>query len=191
MKLLIFSDSHGDVDIMCGVVEKEHPDMIIHLGDSIADAEQLNNKYPDIQMIKNLGNIDSQKQKEDEKWIQYTEICGKRFMMTHGHTFALASDEATIDDQGRKNMLQMMFKNNIDILLHGHIHEPYIWCCQMTPSRNGWIMCPGRIGRKVNHFGTFNPIYGVLKISESGVLEWQFTEVGGNVHQRKPKRNQL
>ena len=30
MKILIMSDSHGDVDIMCGAVEKENPDMIIH-----------------------------------------------------------------------------------------------------------------------------------------------------------------
>ena len=42
MKILIFSDSHGDVDIMRDIVEKEKPDMIIHLGDSIKDAEKLN-----------------------------------------------------------------------------------------------------------------------------------------------------
>ena len=36
-------------------------------------------------MIKNLGNMDSEK--EDEEWIKLAEICGKRFIMTHGHTF--------------------------------------------------------------------------------------------------------
>ena len=48
MKIVIFSDSHGDAETMCGVVEKENPDMIIYLGDGIADAEQLNEKYPNI-----------------------------------------------------------------------------------------------------------------------------------------------
>jgi len=42
---------------------------------------------------------------------------------------------------------------------------------------NKWMMCPGRIGREVGYSGTFNPIYGVLKISESGALEWKFVEV--------------
>ena len=46
MKIAIFSDSHGETETMCDVVEKEKPDMIIYLGDGIADAEQLNVKYP-------------------------------------------------------------------------------------------------------------------------------------------------
>ena len=172
MKIVIFSDSHGDVDTMCGVVEKEKPDMIIYLGDGIADAEQLNEKYPDIQMIKNLGNMDSEN--EDEELIKFSEICGKRFMMTHGHTFF---DDFDNLDKGRKNILKSMFQNNADITLHGHIHEPYINCCQITPTQRCWIMCPGRIGKKVNASGTFYPVYGVLKINEFGTFEWQFIEV--------------
>ena len=178
MKILILSDSHGDVETMCGVVENEKPDMIIHLGDSIVDAEQLNNKYPDIQMIKTLGNIDSQK--EDEEWIQYVEICGKRFMLTHGHTFL---DAAENDTQGRQNMFRYpgtMYPNKVDIILHGHTHEPYLNCCMGGSDKeqiNRWMMSPGRIGRKVNYSGTFKPIYGVLKINESGILQWQFVMV--------------
>ena len=97
-----------------------------------------------------------------------------RFMMMHGNQFAV---EAEIDDQSRQTMLRNMYENKADIFLHGHIHEPYLWCCQMTPSQNGWIMCPGRIGSKVQHLGTFYPIYGVLKITEAGALEWQLVEV--------------
>ena len=164
MKILIFSDSHGDVDIMCGVIEKEKPDMIIHLGDSIADAEQLQNKYPDIEMIKVLGGIDSQK--EDEEWIQHVEICGKRFMLTHGHTFL---DEATIYCQGQQNM--WLYAGNSDIVLYGHMHEPFINC-----SEGKWIMCPGRIGRHIKG-GGINPKYGILKINDSGALYWQFVEL--------------
>ena len=37
MKVVIFSDSHGDVEIMVQVIEKEKPEMIIHLGDGKAD----------------------------------------------------------------------------------------------------------------------------------------------------------
>lgn len=179
MKILIFADSHGDSATMCSAVEKQQPDMIIYLGDGITDAELVNQKYPDIQMIKNLGNKDSTK--EDEEWIKYTEICGKRFMMTHGHTFyeyeftPNGTYELTPNgmEEARQNILKLMSENNVDIALHGHIHEPFIYNHCMPQSKQGWIMCPGRIGRDV---GFVNPIYGVLNIKESGTLEWQFVE---------------
>jgi len=173
MKILIFSDSHGDSTTMCGAVEKERPDMIIYLGDGISDAEEVSQKYPNIQMIKNLGNVDSKS--EDEEWIKYAEICGKRFMMTHGHTF-YTGIEITQGKmaEARLNILKLMSENNIDITLHGHIHEPFVYYQCLTQSKRGWIMCPGRIGRYTD---SVNPIYGVLKIRESGALEWQFVEI--------------
>ena len=173
MKILILSDSHGDSATMCGAVKKEQPDMIIYLGDGIADTEEVSQRYPNIKMIKSLGNIDSKN--ENEEWIKYAEICGKRFMMTHGHTFYFYTD-AEITQSGmadaRQKILAFMSENNIDIALHGHIHEPFIYYHCMTP---GWIMCPGRIG--CDDTSSIKPIYGVLKIKESGALEWQFVEV--------------
>ena len=41
MKLLIFSDSHGNVANMADVVRLESPDRILHLGDMARDAEDL------------------------------------------------------------------------------------------------------------------------------------------------------
>ena len=180
MKILIFSDSHGDTSTMCSVTGKEKPDMIIHLGDGIADTEQLQEKYPHIQIIKNPGNIDSDK---DEEWIKHTEICGKRIIMTHGHTFFQytffpesntnqLTDESRIT--GRANILKYMTENNADIFLHGHTHEPYI-NSNPTPGKTYWIMNPGRIGRID---GTaIKPTYGILKIDETGGLEWRFSEI--------------
>ena len=166
MKICIFSDSHGDSGTMCGVVEKERPDMIIYLGDGIEDAEELSRRYPDIEIVKNLGNVDSRK--EDEEWIKYAEICGKRFMMTHGHTFI---DKAEGLFKGQQDMF--MYANNVDIVLYGHCHEPFINCCG-----NKWIMSPGRIGRSRNiQKANLKPTYGVLEISGSGALTWQFSEV--------------
>ena len=164
---------------MRGAVDKEQPDMIIYLGDGIADAEEVEKKYPNIQMIKTLGNMDSKK--EDEEWIKYAEICGKRFMMTHGHTFCseTAFAQSGVADARRimhQSILSFMLENNIDITLHGHIHEPFIYNHGMGQSKHGWIFCPGRIGRVANYTGPVKPIYGVLKIKESGALEWQFVE---------------
>ena len=182
MKVVIFSDSHGDAETMCGVVEKEKPDMIIHLGDGVADAEQLNKKYPGIEMINVLGNRDSDK--EDEEWIKFAEICGKRFIFTHGHTLiSFSYDNEHKDyrqtDEGRikssKHISKIIRDYNADVFLHGHTHEPYINRTQVTPEKTCWIMNPGSI-RRVDG-SIYTPVYGVLRFDESGAFEWQFIEV--------------
>ena len=183
MKIVMFSDSHGDTETMCDAVEKEKPDMVIYLGDGIADAEQLNEKYPNIRMIKVLGNVDSDK--EDEEWIKFVEICGKRFIITHGHLFISYTYNSEFNDYRltdearmklRGDVIKFMEKHNADVFLHGHTHEPYINRTQLMPGKTGWIMNPGIIKRKGSSI--FNPVYGVLKFNENGTFEWQFIEVG-------------
>ena len=181
MNILIFSDSHGDSSTMCKAVETEQPDMIIYLGDGIADAEKVRQRYPHIQMITTLGNVDSAR---EEEWIKYADICGKRIMMTHGHIFYKyeAMEDGTFGltpsgmAKAQQRILKLMHENNIDITLHGHLHEPRLYYNSMAPSK-GWIMCPGRIGRIANDTDSVKPMYGVLEIKESGALEWQFIEV--------------
>ena len=164
MQILIFSDSHGDVETMCTVVRKENPDVIIHLGDHITDADTLSEKYPDIKMYKVLGNTDSQK--EDEQWIQYAQICGKSFMLTHGHTFL---EQATTYIEGQAKMFRT-YAGSVDFIVHGHTHEPFLHCCD-----GKWIMNPGRIGK--SHRQNNTPIYGVLEVKATGALAWRFVQV--------------
>jgi len=182
MKILIFSDSHRDSTTMCIAVEKEQPDMIIYLGDGIADTEEVSRRHHDIKIIKVLGSLDSNK--DDEEWVKYAEICGKRFMLAHGHTFynnyVMNQDGTYVLTQtamaeAQQSILKFMSENNIDITLHGHIHEPFLYNSLTQPK--GWIMCPGRIGRAASDVGFATPMYGVLKIKKSGALEWQFVEV--------------
>ena len=163
-KILILADSHTDVDTMCSVVDIEKPDVIIHLGDHRADAEQLNTRYPHIQMFNVLGNTDTKN--EDEEWIKHIEICGKRIMLTHGNIFLNDTnkfeDLSTIFNKDRRS-------DNADIILFGHIHAPFI------NFRYGkWIMNPGRIGRISSN--VIHATYGILKI-DSGKIYWQINEV--------------
>jgi putative phosphoesterase len=171
MKILIFSDSHGDVETMRSVAALEKPDKIIHLGDSIEDAEVLRILYKEAEIISVPGNVDGGSAASNH--IQYIEICGKRFMLTHGHAFD--KEKNGFERSGVRNIGgidQMMLygsKNNADIILFGHSHEPYI------NSRNGeWIMNPGRIGRKSGQI--IHATYGVLIIEEEK-LQWQISEV--------------
>ena len=50
MKILVLSDSHGNISNMEAAVEREQPRMILHLGDCWRDAERLAERYPDIPM---------------------------------------------------------------------------------------------------------------------------------------------
>ena len=57
-RVLIMSDSHGNVENMVTAVEKENPDMIVHLGDCVTDAVRLNNRFPQITFANVPGNCD-------------------------------------------------------------------------------------------------------------------------------------
>ena len=45
-KILILSDSHGNVNNMILAVKQARPDRIIHLGDCWADAQKLKSRFP-------------------------------------------------------------------------------------------------------------------------------------------------
>ena len=57
-KLLVLSDSHGNIDNMVFAVKKTAPDMIIHLGDCWSDAVGLAEEFPEIPMAHVPGNCD-------------------------------------------------------------------------------------------------------------------------------------
>ena len=155
MKILIFSDSHGSVDAMCAATEAETPDAVIHLGDHIADAERLGASYPQLQLYKVLGNTDRHKAGE---WTQHIELCGKRILLTHGHTFLEGKGVKTFFE-GITNLFRSAY-DSADIILFGHTHESFLNCC------NGkWIMNPG----------CASETYGVLKIQD-GKVQWRVQE---------------
>ena len=176
MKILIFSDSHGDSSTMLSLIPTECPDTIIFLGDGLADTDAVQQQYPSIPMIKLPGNVDIPQ--ENAEWVKCEEIGGKRFMLTHGHTFFTERDFTPNGmSEARQSILAFMFENDIDIVLHGHIHEPFLHYNCLSKAKCGWIMCPGRIGRISNGNSAIKPIYGVLEISDTGALAWQLIEV--------------
>ena len=182
MKIVIFSDSHGDPETMCGVTEKEKPDMIVHLGDGIADLVKLIERYPDVELIKVLGSVDSGS--GDDEWLKLINVLGRRIVITHGHTFInytyineLEGYKRTGEDRAasNKNILQLIIDNNADIFLHGHTHEPCINRIQVTMEKTCWIMNPGSVRHEES--GKINPVYGVIELLEPGTSELRLVEV--------------
>ena len=83
MNILVLSDSHGNISNMEEAVEREKPDMILHLGDCWRDAERLAERYPDIPMEHVPGNCDCHPEEPAEKLLFLGDCC---VLICHGHT---------------------------------------------------------------------------------------------------------
>ena len=148
MRVLVLSDSHGDVDNMCEAVELFHPDMTLHLGDGWYDAERLADYYPDIPVVQVAGNCDF---KWDEPVKRIITIEDKRIMMCHGHTLGVKTDLGML--------LRVALEERVDAVLFGHTHKPFV------DIRNGVVMLnPGSIG------ASRRPTFGSLTFEDGKIL---------------------
>lgn len=116
MRILVFSDSHGDTDT-CSFVMNRIPetDMIIHAGDHAADAEKLRQLFPktDIKFVR--GNCDYTAAPDKLSF----EVSEKKFFLSHGHLYNVKFDA----DYKRLN--EAALSENSDIAVFGHTHVPY------------------------------------------------------------------
>lgn len=177
MKVLILSDSHGDVEIMLQIIEKEKPDAMIHLGDGKADVEKVREDYPKMPIYNVPGNVDSSR--PYEQWIKVEEIQGMRFVLVHGHLMINETKQPKQTDENRisarNKMLLLIDEHEADILLHGHSHEAFMHRTKGLSGKVCWMMNPGCVSREKNV--NSKPTYGLLKFKKNGSLEWKIKEV--------------
>lgn len=84
MKIVVFSDSHGAVSNMEDVIRREHPELVLHLGDLCRDIEEIQRRFPQ-QTIQNVcGNCDGFTETPDQRILR---VEGKRILMMHGHRY--------------------------------------------------------------------------------------------------------
>ena len=157
MKILVFSDSHGNLFRVKKILETfKDVDMIFHLGDNIRDAIKIQEMVScPVKYVK--GNTDL-----CEGPLEIIEdICGKRFFLTHGHQYRIKLD--------LNNLYYAAQEKKADVVLFGHSHVPY------QEIVNGILFLnPGSIGDK-----RWQPkeTYGVIEITESGLLEARILDV--------------
>ncbi|MBQ9648098.1 MAG: YfcE family phosphodiesterase [Oscillospiraceae bacterium] len=148
MKVLVVSDSHGDVENMCRAVEREQPRMLLHLGDGWRDAELLAERYPDLPIEKVAGNCDF---RAGEPAVRVIMIAGKRIMLCHGHTLGVKTNLSML--------LREAIERKADAALFGHTHEPFV------DIRAGVVMLnPGSVGNYRR------PTYGTLSFEDGKCL---------------------
>ena len=152
MKILVLSDSHGNVDNMARCVEMVNPRHILHLGDCIRDAEALHDLFPDIPMTAVPGNCDCRPGEPAEKLLFLGDY---RCLICHGHTYGVKSSLLTAGFAAEEQQL--------DLFLFGHTHRPMVDKRGRTTFLN-----PGSIGDRRQ------PTYGVITI-ENGRLDARTT----------------
>ncbi|MCD8382563.1 MAG: YfcE family phosphodiesterase [Clostridiales bacterium] len=147
MKLLIFSDSHGNKTNMCNVLERERPDMVFHLGDGRGDILAVLAEHPEIELHSVAGNCDWRCRWRTEELVT---VCGLRIFLTHGHEYTVKSGYSRLFAAGRRQ--------EADILLAGHTH---VACVRQEGGI--LLMNPGAVGNSPH------PSYGILEL-EGGLI---------------------
>ena len=141
MKILVISDTHGEISVAQRIIRLEKPDHVIHLGDCVRDAEDLSNLFPILPICKVSGNNDWFSDEAKEKVI----VLGKtRLFLCHGHTTGVKNG---LDVQWAKAQTQ-----NCTVSLFGHTHSPYL------EEQNGVLLFnPGSI--------TYGDSYGIITLT--------------------------
>lgn len=145
MKILVLSDSHGELRYMEQAVFDVTPDHIIHLGDKQQDCVRLQEKFCRIPFTSVPGNCDLY---AVEPQVVLTELGGVRFLITHGHLHGVKGGMLRFSLAAREAGAQ--------VALYGHTH---IAACE----RDGetYLLNPGAAGGP-------RPSYGVVEIDHTG-----------------------
>lgn len=153
MKILVFSDSHGNLANCFEVLKKTFKSVsyVIHLGDYIKDVDSLKTAYPELEFINVCGNCDFGTNLFSEKLIVLGD---KRIFITHGHRYNV-----------KRNLVNLSYvaeEQRADICLFGHTHIPII-----TNENDIVFMNPGSISqpRSINVCS-----YGIIEICDDGKI---------------------
>ena len=86
MKVLVLSDSHGNISNMLQAFEREQPRLVLHLGDCWRDGERLQGRLSGVPLEQVCGNCDFRTVQPVEKLLFWED---KRVLMCHGHTYGV------------------------------------------------------------------------------------------------------
>lgn len=134
-RILLLSDSHGNLEPARRIIEAERPDRVIHLGDLEPDARRLQALFPSLRLAWVPGNCDH---KRGPECIGVMAVEGCRIYYTHGHEhnvkWGLLRLQLAAEEAGAR------------VAAFGHTHQPY---CQ----REGglWLVNPGSCQRQPNY----------------------------------------
>ena len=166
MKILIFSDSHGNPANISRAI-KMHPDaeLLIHLGDGINDLYKVKENYPNYETATVYGNFeDSFFVKKTENTFNCVTVNGKKIFLCHGHRYSIGFS--------KQNLIYAALEHGADIALFGHTHvkhNEYLPPERLnTNTEKGlYLFNPGSISRPRD---SVYASFGIIEIRDDGIL---------------------
>ena len=114
-RIMVISDTHHRLEHITKVLDNiQQFDMIIHLGDNVADAKNLERLYPDKEVVAVQGNTDMPTPYASVEIFR--EIEGVSILMTHGHLYGVKTGTDRIFYRGKEL--------GAKAVLFGHTHIP-------------------------------------------------------------------
>lgn len=159
MKILVFSDSHGNNAVMRQVLDIHHhtADYALHAGDGAPSFLLMAHEYPDVTFRAVRGNCDvfSSAVSPDDLPTDLTlNVDGKRLLLLHGHTMGVKSTYLSLIPHARRN--------SIDIVIFGHTHERLE---KYYPEENGLLAV-----RLFNPGAAREGCYGIIEVRGDNIL---------------------
>lgn len=160
MKIIVFSDSHRELDGMRSVIRREKPDYVFHLGDHDTDAEQISREFQSLPVAMVRGNCDGWS--DTPKTLCFV-LGGQRFFLCHGHTYGVKG--------GFLRAVYAAREQDADVLLFGHTHEAYCESTDGPGGRSFHLLNPGSCG-----YG-WQPSYGRIVIEANEIKEIAYHKI--------------
>lgn len=156
MKMAVFSDTHGCTAGMAAAAARIRPDVLVHLGDYVRDAQALARASPELPLYTVCGNCDFDCGAPDTQEFLFGPV---RVFAVHGHRYGVK--------YGTDSLLNAAWCAGAKLALYGHTHVP-----ECREAHGLWLVNPGSAG-----LGT-PPTFAVAEVNELGGLICRIETIG-------------
>ena len=151
MRIVVFSDSHGDIFQAVEVVRRNEKEKVfIFLGDGADELETLREMYPHKEFIGVRGNCDFFCHLPDEYMMDSGSV---KLLCTHGHLYSVKYSTEKLGESARKK--------GATVALYGHTHKALV-----KYDDGLYLVCPGSVSRPADR----HPTYATIDITEKGIF---------------------
>ncbi|MGL4790488.1 MAG: metallophosphoesterase [Anaerotignaceae bacterium] len=150
MKILVLSDSHNYLENARFVLKSFNYNYVVHLGDNVIDAKDLQEEFPHKEFHFVAGNNDFCSTPYDKE----INIGGKKILITHGHIHSILYSFLNLALWGREK--------EADMVLFGHTHKPYL-----AKENDIILFNPGSISLPRS---SKYPTFGIIEITKTGEI---------------------
>lgn len=149
MKILIVSDTHRKNDNYFKLVERVHPDMVIHCGDSEGSEYALSQAAGcPVQIVMGNNDFFCDLPRELEFYVEDLKV-----WVTHGHNYYVSMNLETLKSEAKHR--------GVDVVMFGHTHKPFLEISEDLVVLNpGSLSYPRQEGRKAT--------YAMMEIDKQG-----------------------